>query len=110
MGLRYESLFPEFEAQKGVDHRVIPWQDVQSDEGTGIVHIAPGCGREDFALSKEHGLDVIVPINEDGIYDAGFGFLSDRHVTEALEPVCERLKETGRLYATEEYAHRYPRC
>ena len=42
-----------FPAQEGVEHRVIPWDEVSLDEGTGIVHIAPGCGAEDFELSRE---------------------------------------------------------
>ena len=42
--------FDELPAQRGVEHRVIPWADVTQEEGTGIVHIAPGCGEEDFRL------------------------------------------------------------
>ena len=38
--------------QQGVEHRVIPWEDVSEEEGTGIVHIAPGAGKEDFALAR----------------------------------------------------------
>ena len=45
-------------------HRVIPWSSVSLSEGTGVVHIAPGCGAEDFELSREHGLAVLVPIDE----------------------------------------------
>src|SRR6266508_104963 len=48
VGLTYRGPFDELPAQLGVEHRVIPWDDVALDEGTGIVHIAPGCGAEDF--------------------------------------------------------------
>src|SRR5512132_3193872 len=58
VGLRYEGPFDEFEPGRGVDHRVIPWDEVALDEGTGIVHIAPGCGAEDFQLAQEHDLPV----------------------------------------------------
>src|SRR5438094_510216 len=47
VGLHYRSPFEDLPAQQGVEHRVIPWDDVALDEGTGIVHIAPGCGAED---------------------------------------------------------------
>ncbi len=59
VGWRYRGPFDELPAEQGVKHVVVPWKDVTETEGTGIVHIAPGCGREDFGLSKEFGLDVI---------------------------------------------------
>src|SRR5215207_2176921 len=68
----YVGPFDDLPAAAGVDHRVISWDDVSSDEGTGIVHIAPGCGKEDFALSRKLGLQVIAPINEFGIYVDGY--------------------------------------
>ena len=49
-----------------VEHRVIPWDDVALDTGTGIVHIAPGCGGEDFELRKVHDLAVLTPVDESG--------------------------------------------
>ena len=54
VGWRYTGPFDELpRAAQGVEHRVIPWDEVSATEGTGIVHIAPGCGKEDFALGKE---------------------------------------------------------
>jgi isoleucyl-tRNA synthetase len=50
--LTYAGPFDELPAAKGVAHRVIPWTEVDDAEGTGIVHIAPGCGQEDFALAR----------------------------------------------------------
>ena len=66
VGLEYEGPFDYLPAQEGVVHRVIPWDDVALSEGTGIVHIAPGCGAEDFELSRVHDLPVLMPINEAG--------------------------------------------
>ena len=57
-------------------HQVVAWDEVGEEEGTGIVHIAPGCGAEDFQLGKKLGLPVIGPIDESGIYFPGFGSLS----------------------------------
>jgi isoleucyl-tRNA synthetase len=53
-----------------------PWDEVGEDEGTGIVHIAPGCGAEDYQLGKQLGLPVIGPIDEDGRYFPGFDWLT----------------------------------
>ena len=52
----------------GYEHRVVAWDEVGEDEGTGIVHIAPGCGAEDFQLGKALGLPVIAPLDESGVF------------------------------------------
>ena len=62
-------------------HRVVAWDGVSLEEGTGLVHIAPGCGAEDFELGRALGLPVLAPIDEDGRYTGGYGWLSGRHVT-----------------------------
>ena len=61
VGWTYEGPFDELEPGAAVEHRVIPWDDVTLDDGTGIVHIAPGCGSEDFELSRVHDLPVLTP-------------------------------------------------
>src|SRR4029450_4609102 len=75
VGLEYEGPFDDLPAQHGVVHRVIPWDEVALDEGTGIVHIAPGAGAEDFELSRVHGLPVLGPIDESGRFVTGYGEL-----------------------------------
>ena len=110
LGLHYSGPFDELDPQKGVEHVVIPWEEVAEDEGTGIVHIAPGCGKEDFALSKEHGLAVIAPIDENGHFLEQFGPFFDRHAAEVPQQVFDSLHEKGRLYRTMKYSHRYPVC
>jgi isoleucyl-tRNA synthetase len=91
-------------------HRVVAWDEVGEEEGTGIVHIAPGCGAEDFALGKALGLPVIAPIDESGIFVPGFGQLTGRDVRDATEPIVERLRHVGRFYRLETITHRYPHC
>src|SRR5213595_595480 len=76
VGLEYVGPFDEAPAQEGIAHRVIPWDEVVLDEGTGIVHIAPGAGAEDFELSRVHGLPVLVPIDESGRMNASYGDLA----------------------------------
>ncbi len=110
VGRRYRGPFDELPANAEVQHRVIEWTDVSPDEGTGIVHIAPGCGKEDFALSKVNNLAIVGPINESGIYVEGFDWLTGRNASEVAKDIEANLKEKGDLYRSEMYSHRYPVC
>ena len=94
----------------GFEHRVVAWDEVGELEGTGIVHIAPGCGAEDHALGKQLGLPMIAPLDEDGIFLDGFGFLAGRDVRDVTDPVVTHLRHAGRFYRLEPYQHRYPHC
>ena len=109
-GLRYRGPFDELPAQEGVEHRVVLWNEVSEDEGTGIVHIAPGAGKEDFALGKEHGLAVIAPLDESGVFVDGFDWLTGMNVAEVNQPIFDHLRRNGALYHLEQYSHRYPVC
>ena len=91
-------------------HRVIPWDEVGEDEGTGIVHSAPGCGAEDFQLGKENNLPLIAPLNEEGYFVEGFDWLTGMNVHEVRDAIFENLEEKGVLYRVKDYTHRYPVC
>ncbi|MDP6514471.1 MAG: class I tRNA ligase family protein, partial [SAR202 cluster bacterium] len=110
VGLRYSGPFDELPAQQGVEHRVIPWDEVAEDEGTGIVHSAPGAGKEDFALGKEFDLAVIAPLDEFGVFIDGFGSLTGKSVFDVNEEIYDSLKSKGVFYHLERYTHRYPVC
>jgi len=109
-GLRYTGPFDELPAQRGVEHRVVLWDEVSAEEGTGIVHIAPGCGREDFGLSKEYDLPVIAPIDEFGVFLDGYGDLTGKRASEVVDLVVQSLRARGILHRTQRYTHRYPVC
>jgi isoleucyl-tRNA synthetase len=93
-------------------HRVIPWEAVSETEGTGIVHIAPGCGKEDFALGKEQNLVPIAPLDESGVFLRGFGALEGRSAIDpaTVELILADLQRKGLLVAVERYPHNYPHC
>ena len=110
VGLEYEGPFDFLPAQEGIVHRVIPWDEVALDEGTGIVHIAPGAGAEDFELSRVHGLPVLMPIDESGRMLPGYGDLEGRTTDAVEEPVIESLHERGLLVDVGTIEHRYPIC
>jgi isoleucyl-tRNA synthetase len=110
VGKTYTGPFDELPVQQGVTHKVIAWDEVSPDEGTGLVHTAPGAGKEDFALSKEDDLAVIAPINEFGHYVEGYDWLSDEYVHDVAAPIESNLREKGLLYRSQHYTHRYPVC
>ncbi|MHB8674111.1 MAG: class I tRNA ligase family protein, partial [Candidatus Limnocylindrales bacterium] len=91
-------------------HRIVAWDEVGEAEGTGIVHIAPGCGAEDFQLGRALGLPVVAPLDENGIVVHGFGAFTGRDVRDVAEPIVERLRHDGRFYRLETIVHRYPHC
>jgi isoleucyl-tRNA synthetase len=110
VGLEYEGPFDELAAQEGVVHRVIPWEEVALDEGTGIVHIAPGAGAEDFELSRVHDLPVLAPIDESGHFLSGYGVFEGLATDEAADAIVQRLREQGLLVEAGAIVHRYPIC
>jgi isoleucyl-tRNA synthetase len=118
VGWRYTGPYDELpavraafaEATPAYEHRVVAWDEVGEDEGTGIVHIAPGAGAEDFQLGKEAGLPVIGPIDEDGRYYDGYGWLSRLEAPAVADRIVDDLEGRGFFYHLEPYTHRYPHC
>ena len=110
IGWSYSAPFGELPVQENVEHKVIEWDDVSEDEGTGIVHIAPGCGREDYGLSKKYDLTVIKTLDEEGSYIDGFGELTGKNVSEVNDWIFNNLKGKGLLFKKETISHRYPVC
>jgi len=110
IGIAYNGPFDELPAQKGNKHRVLGWDEVSEGEGTGIVHIAPGAGKEDFALGKKEGIEPIAPLNDLGDFIDGFGWLTGLNVYDVNELIYNNLKEKGIFYKVEKYKHRYPHC
>src|SRR5919108_4398384 len=110
VGLAYDGPFDRLPAARGVERRVIAWDEVSLEEWTGIVHIAPGCGGEDFELSKALGLDVLNPVDEEGRFLDGYGWLHGTGAVEASDQIVNDLSERGRIVAAEEIVHRYPHC
>ena len=93
-------------------HRVIAWDLVGEAEGTGIVHIAPGCGKEDFLLGKTEKLVPIAPLDDEGVFVKGFAQLTGKSAIDyaTTDWILANLQEKGILLAVERYPHSYPHC
>jgi isoleucyl-tRNA synthetase len=109
VGLAYEGPFDHLPGAE-TEHRVIAWDEVSLEEGSGIVHIAPGAGTEDFELGRELGLRVIVPVDESGRFYESFGWLHGLSTVESADQIVQDLAERGKLVEAGEVVHRYPHC
>ncbi len=109
-GIEYIMPYKSFEVQKDSQHKVVLWELASGEEGTGIVHIAPGCGAEDFELSKKEALPAICPLDEAGIYKEGYEEFSLKEYSEVNKKVLEDMEQRRFIYKTVPYKHRYPHC
>ncbi|MGC8861366.1 MAG: isoleucine--tRNA ligase [Armatimonadota bacterium] len=84
---------------------------VTLDEGTGVVHTAPGHGREDFETGQQYGLEVLCPVDEKGYFTQEAGQFEGLHITkQGNAAVLKALREAGHLLAEGEVTHSYPHC
>ncbi|MFP4399059.1 MAG: isoleucine--tRNA ligase [Desulfonatronovibrio sp.] len=83
---------------------------VTLETGTGLVHTAPGHGREDYETGQKYGLEVLSPLDDQGRFLEEIEFLAGYNVYEANPLVVERLKGRGLLLAEKRLSHSYPHC
>ncbi len=83
---------------------------VTLEAGTGLVHTAPGHGREDYETGLAYGLEVYSPVDDRGCFTPEVEFFAGRNVFEANPEVVAKLREVGALMAQEEITHSYPHC
>ena len=95
VGWRYQGPFDDLPPGSQVEHRVIPWDDVTMDQGTGLVHIATGCGGEDFELGKLHDLPVLTPVDEAGRFYDDYGWLHGLSTADAADQIVGRPRREG---------------
>jgi isoleucyl-tRNA synthetase len=109
VGRRYRPLF-DFFADTPNAFVVLAGDFVATDEGTGIVHLAPGFGEEDQQAGNAVGIPTLAPMDEHGRYTSEIEPWAGLHVFEANPHVAERLKEAGAVVRAEIYEHSYPHC
>jgi isoleucyl-tRNA synthetase len=81
---------------------------VTTEDGTGVVHTAPGHGHDDFATGRKYGLPALCPVDEGGVYTQDAREFEGRKISEADEIIVKRLEETGALLKAYNYQHSYP--
>ncbi|UIP91336.1 isoleucine--tRNA ligase [Wolbachia pipientis] len=108
-GLSYKPLFDYFKDTKNA-FRVFSADYVTAEDGTGVVHTAPGFGEEDFYLCQSHDIRAVCPIDNGGKFTAEVSDLTGVHVFDANDTVIKKLKEQGSWFKTEQHIHNYPHC
>ncbi len=113
VGMSYEPMFPYFShlKDKGA-FKVLSGEFVSTEDGTGIVHIAPGFGQDDFEACRayDENFPVVCPVDEAGKFTAEIPDYQGIQVFETNEPIMQLLKQRGILVKKEQYTHSYPFC
>jgi len=110
IGIKYEPLYPQKLSEKEKIYLVVGGDFVSKEEGTGIVHIAPAFGEEDFELGKKEKLPVLLTVDQRGCLKKDLKVGGGMFVKEADRLIVEDLKKRELLFKEEIYEHDYPFC
>ncbi|HEX2131311.1 MAG TPA: isoleucine--tRNA ligase [Actinophytocola sp.] len=109
LGRRYTPPFDFFAGTKNA-HQVLPADYVTTEDGTGIVHIAPAYGEEDKVVTDAAGITPVTPVDARGRFDAQVPPYEGMHVFDANGQIIRDLRATGTVLRHETYDHPYPHC
>ena len=111
VGRRYKPLFPFFSSlhEKGA-FQIIAADFVQLNDGTGIVHSAPGFGEDDFLSAEKHSIPLVCPVDMNGLFTEEVPLYAGRYVKECDKEIIRHLKGQGLVLKQEVLRHRYPFC
>ncbi len=121
-GISYEQLLPYKQPEDGDAFKVLNGDFVTTEDGTGIVHIAPSFGADDYFVAKQNGIGSLTLVNKKGEFVKGLGEFSGRPVKNAYDPsipentpsvdvdILVKLKQENKLFKSEKYEHSYPHC
>jgi len=121
--IRYEQLLPYAQPDDGDAFKVVAGDFVTTEDGTGIVHIAPSFGADDFRTARQKGLGSLTLVDKQGKFVAEMGEFAGRYVKNEYDPVKNnepgnnvdidiiiKLKKENRAFKSEKYEHSYPHC
>ena len=122
-GIRFEQLLPYAQPEEGDPFRVVLGDFVTTDEGTGIVHIAPSFGADDFRAGQQYGLGSLTMVSKQGRFVEEMGEFAGKFVKTEYDPdfnpetdlpvdieIIIKLKKENKAFKTEKYEHSYPHC
>ena len=89
---------------------IIKADHVTTDNGTGLVHIAPGHGQDDYIAGLKNNLEVVNPVNDKGVFVDTLELFGGLHVRKANGPIIDCLREKDNILNHDKYTHSYPHC
>ena len=108
-GLKYHPPFDYFVGRENA-HQILIEDFVIDEDGTGVVHMAPGFGEDDLEACRRAGISVVVPVDQAGKYTSEVPDYEGMLVFEANALITKRMKEEGKLFRHDTYDHNYPHC
>jgi isoleucyl-tRNA synthetase len=121
--IRFEQLLPYAQPEDGDAFRVVTGDFVTTEDGTGIVHIAPSFGADDFKVGRENGIGSLTMVDKNGRFVEAMGEFAGRYVKieydQDFDPLKDdsvdidiivKLKQENKAFKTEKYEHAYPHC
>jgi isoleucyl-tRNA synthetase len=108
-GLKYQPPYPYFVGRENA-HQVLLADYVTTEDGTGMVHIAPAFGEDDKVVTDAAGIEVALPVDPQGNFTGEVPDYAGMNIFEANAPIIADLKAAGRLVRRESYVHSYPHC
>jgi len=109
VGRTYEPLFPYFAGRENC-FRVLPAEFVDTAEGTGVVHMAPGFGEDDQKVCEANGIELVCPVDDRGRYTSEVADWEGQLVFDANKAIIKALRERGALLKHATIEHNYPHC
>ena len=111
VGWRYQRPFTDLAPPPGADGwRVVAAEFVTTDDGSGIVHLAPAFGEDDAQVGRAEHLPVLNPVNADAAFDGSVPAFAGRFVKDADRDIITELADRGLLVREQAYEHSYPHC
>jgi len=112
VGLRYEPIFPYYADDAAQQNSFVVLEDgfVTTEDGTGIVHIAPAYGEDDFRICRRAGIDLVDPLDAEARFKEPVTEYVGLFCKDADKPIIRRLKENGKIIAQNTILHSYPFC
>ncbi len=108
-GVKYEPLFPYF-SNHNPGFFVVADDYVSTDDGTGIVHMAPAYGEDDFRICRDQGIELVDPLDEEACFTKLIPEFQGQFVKDADKDIIRKLKDSGKLFRHETIVHSYPHC
>ena len=109
--MTYEPIFSNFDGFGAAGaFRIFVGTHVSTEEGTGIVHTAPGFGEDDYEVFKDAGIPIVCPVDAEGRFTAEVPEYEGRFVKDCDKDIISRLRRTGKLFKHDQLLHSYPHC